>query len=232
MRSRGGMVAVLTLAVLVWAVAGCGGGGHRARTVASRAEAPSTGDSPSHVLPLPATYQQTCPRQQSYCGDWCTQEPSVRNSPLPASMRSSVRSAVRSTERGVVPFIRYNRAWWSVKTLWFSRPGYTGPVHIRGKRLDGDGEVGFGEAPELAALVLPPGLVEANQANGYREWPGGTFVHSAGCYGLQIDGRVQPHDHLPRNFLTQLGCGALEWSGEALSGHAGMRRPAWNSCLV
>jgi hypothetical protein len=77
--------------------------------------------------------------------------------------------------------------WWAIKTLWFSRPGYRGPVFIRGRRIGGPGKVVFGEEPSLIDPQLPPGPT-INGTHGWREWPGGTFVRSFGCYAWQIDG--------------------------------------------
>jgi hypothetical protein len=73
------------------------------------------------------------------------------------------------------------------KTLWYAEPTYDGPALIRGARLDAPGEVGFGEGPQAAALVIPPGAT-VNDIAGIREAPGGTWLRSPGCYAWQVDG--------------------------------------------
>lgn len=89
---------------------------------------------------------------------------------------------------GIVAFAHGpGTTWWNAKTIWFSYPRYRGPVFIRGRRLDGPGKTVFGEEPALIDPELPPGST-VNGTNGWREWPGYTFVHSLGCYAWQIDG--------------------------------------------
>jgi len=92
-------------------------------------------------------------------------------------------------EHGVLALSRQSprSPWWAIKTLWFSHPRYRGPVLVRGRRLDGPAKVVFGEEPSLIDPQLPPGPT-INGTHGWREWPGGTFVHSFGCYAWQIDG--------------------------------------------
>jgi hypothetical protein len=79
--------------------------------------------------------------------------------------------------------------WRSFKTLWAVDARYTGPVMIRGARLDKPGAMFFGEAPTADELIIPAGET-LNEYNGARTAPGGTYVHAAGCYGYQVDG---PH---------------------------------------
>jgi hypothetical protein len=81
----------------------------------------------------------------------------------------------------------YGNGWYAVKTLWFGRPSYQGPVLIRGRRLDAPGRVVFGGTPAVLDPQLPPGLT-LNRTGGWREWPGGTWLRSPGCYAWQIDG--------------------------------------------
>jgi hypothetical protein len=95
-------------------------------------------------------------------------------------------------ERGVLVFARPRRrdplkSWRSLKTLWFAQPGYQGPVLIRGRQLDGPHETVFGEGPTVIDPQLGPGPT-LNGTNGWREWPGGTWLHRPGCYAWQIDG--------------------------------------------
>jgi hypothetical protein len=78
--------------------------------------------------------------------------------------------------------------WYGFKTLWFVEPTYSGPVLIRGVRIDGIGPVGFGEAPVIGHLIIPPGPTMNEGSDGYRQAPGGAFVKASGCYGWQVDG--------------------------------------------
>jgi hypothetical protein len=93
-----------------------------------------------------------------------------------------------SVNQGVITFGPSNhRGWYAVKTLWFARPNYQGPAFLRGRQLDGRHKIVFGEAPSLIDPQLPPGPT-LNGMNGWREWPGGTWLRAAGCYAWQIDG--------------------------------------------
>jgi hypothetical protein len=94
-------------------------------------------------------------------------------------------------KHGVLAFYRTpdTSPWWTIKTLWFSYPRYQGPVLIRGRRLGRSSKVVFGEDPSLTDPQLPPEPT-INGTHGWREWPGGTFVHSFGCYAWQVDGRT------------------------------------------
>ena len=80
----------------------------------------------------------------------------------------------------------YPGRWLFVKTLWFAFPTYQGPILLRGRQLDGTGPLAMGEPPTVDPQ-LPAGPT-ANGEGGFREWPGGTWVKAAGCYGWQVDG--------------------------------------------
>jgi hypothetical protein len=75
-----------------------------------------------------------------------------------------------------------SRLWGGQKVLWFVLPSYTGPVLIRGGRLDAKGEVRFevGNVPPKE-LFIPAGT-------GARERPSYTRLKGPGCYAYQVDG--------------------------------------------
>ncbi|MEV0592046.1 hypothetical protein [Nonomuraea cavernae] len=77
--------------------------------------------------------------------------------------------------------------WRGKKSVWFADPSYQGPVLLRGMRLDAPGDVAFGESPDSLAVQIPPGP-GVNVSDGYRHWPGSTWVREPGCYGLRADG--------------------------------------------
>jgi hypothetical protein len=88
-----------------------------------------------------------------------------------------------------------SRSWGGQKVLWFALPTYTGPVLIRGARIDGTGTVRFGQDPVPAKELLisgpqqaiPGGVTPPKDAR-YR--PSTTRVQGPGCYAFQIDGRT------------------------------------------
>jgi hypothetical protein len=92
-----------------------------------------------------------------------------------------------SAKRGLLRFQRQQRGWFRLKTLWFARPSYQGPLLIRGRRLDAPGQIVMGEGPTVIDPQLPPGPT-VNDYNSWRTWPGGTYVRAPGCYGWQVDG--------------------------------------------
>jgi hypothetical protein len=75
--------------------------------------------------------------------------------------------------------------WDGTKVLW-TVPTYTGPYIVRGRQLDGPGELRFDQGPEWSRklhdelrLVGPYALLN----------PAATFLRSPGCYAYQVDGR-------------------------------------------
>jgi hypothetical protein len=77
--------------------------------------------------------------------------------------------------------------WYVAKTGWIASPDYEGPILIRGRQLDGPHKVALGGAPALVDPQLGPGPT-LNGTGGWREWPGGTWLRTPGCYAWQIDG--------------------------------------------
>ena len=78
-----------------------------------------------------------------------------------------------------------DKTWGGKKVLWAIDPTLTGPVLIRGRQLDGPGQVAF-EDPVMLELVLNTGSYEG-QVGGWKDNPGYTRVRSPGCYAYQID---------------------------------------------
>lgn len=101
-----------------------------------------------------------------------------------------VRPSGSFSVSGVVTVLRpsISGGWMGPKTDWYVVPPYDGPVLIRGSRTDASGPVGFGEQPLTSALIIPPGPTVSGAIEGYRTSPGGIWVKSAGCYGVQVDG--------------------------------------------
>ena len=82
----------------------------------------------------------------------------------------------------------YGSGWSGNKVLWWVVLTYTGPLLIRGHRLDGREFLRFerGSPPPLE-LRIPAGRGTA-YANGARDRPSYTRVRAAGCSAYQIDG--------------------------------------------
>ncbi len=79
--------------------------------------------------------------------------------------------------------------WYLLKVLWVGDPqAYTGPILVRGKQLDGTGELRFGPGASPAdelQLDADAGLVSGGD---WFDWPGYTRLKSPGCYAYQVDG--------------------------------------------
>jgi hypothetical protein len=83
----------------------------------------------------------------------------------------------------IAPAVNFgSRAWSGPKVLWLVLPSYTGPILIRGRRLDAKGDVRFdrGDVPPKE-LLIPASI-------GARDRPSYTRVEGPGCYAYQVDG--------------------------------------------
>jgi hypothetical protein len=84
--------------------------------------------------------------------------------------------------------------WGGEKTLWYADPTYQGRALIRGRRIDGTGEVRFDYAEGKS--LQPEALFDtrlSRQPNGqWPSWIGATRlrVDSPGCYAFQVDGDI------------------------------------------
>jgi hypothetical protein len=78
------------------------------------------------------------------------------------------------------------------KVLWVGAASYSGPVLIRGGRLDRSGWVkfaqGMGSAPVVEMRLQEPTAGSPGEEPGWREWPSYTYVPAAGCFAYQVDG--------------------------------------------
>lgn len=83
----------------------------------------------------------------------------------------------------------YGSQWSGAKVLWIVDPTYTGPLLIRGGRLDGPDPVRFENGSEPAPeLWLPTPTAPASSSSGWRNFPSYTRLRSPGCYMYQVDG--------------------------------------------
>jgi hypothetical protein len=89
----------------------------------------------------------------------------------------------------------------SQKVAWIANPSYTGPIRIRGGRIDGDGHLLLGgpdnhwrgaSLKTVDGTDLYPELdfLESNtlSSSNWRIWPSATYIDKAGCYAWQVDG--------------------------------------------
>ena len=73
--------------------------------------------------------------------------------------------------------------WFDLKVIWAISPRYKGPVLVRGRQIDGRGEVGFGSGGiPYEELQLPP-VAETR----WRDYGTRLRVRRGGCFALQID---------------------------------------------
>ena len=89
------------------------------------------------------------------------------------------------------------------KVVWIADPNYTGPIRIRGGRIDGSGQLLLG-GPDNQWRGAPVNRVEgtdlypeldfleshtsANPPSTWRTWPSATYISTPGCYAWQVDG--------------------------------------------
>ncbi|MFJ2032794.1 hypothetical protein [Streptosporangium sp. NPDC087985] len=66
-------------------------------------------------------------------------------------------------------------------------PALTTPVLIRGRQLDGPGDVRFDD-PAVEELLLDP--TKDALPGGWRDYPSLTRLRTPGCYAYQIDAAV------------------------------------------
>jgi hypothetical protein len=80
--------------------------------------------------------------------------------------------------------------WLRSKVFWYVKPSYRGRVLIRGRRLDADGSLRFGEQRLSRQLRIRPGqsVMWDHQPDGSRGLPSSVRAVAAGCYGVQMDG--------------------------------------------
>ena len=96
--------------------------------------------------------------------------------------------------RSILALVRpdtWGRRWAGEKVFWLVRPDYSGPVLIRGRRLDGWQWMRFddGKRPPAEIRIRPGETVKwTRQARGSRGRPSYVRVRAPGCYGVQIDG--------------------------------------------
>jgi hypothetical protein len=92
--------------------------------------------------------------------------------------------------------------WGALKTVWLTRPGYHGPLVVRGRELDGSAPVDLGGDPGMKHYVLPSGP-DINGGDGYRPGISYVWLKRPGCYGFQMDGITFSHhvvvDVLPKS---------------------------------
>jgi hypothetical protein len=208
-------VRLLLMLASVGALAGCA----RAEapdTAAERAEArratsetktPSGDDQFARLRARPL--RAAAPRPGAGCPDPSSQDIALVPS-IPAEVARGI-GPVYFAFPGIPRFLDFfppteggsvaGRKWRSAEVAWASDAGYSGPVLVRGRKVNARSRVGFGssERPELE-LRLPAGRwAEADErlriwgrpvrpAQGWRVAVVDVRVREGGCYFLQIDG--------------------------------------------
>jgi hypothetical protein len=86
------------------------------------------------------------------------------------------------------------------KVSWFADPSYSGPIRIRGGRIDGSGRLLLGgghhggapvktvEGTDLYAELILETDVTSTTRSPWRVWPSFTYIATPGCYAWQVDG--------------------------------------------
>jgi hypothetical protein len=91
------------------------------------------------------------------------------------------------------PRDRTPEGWYGIKDIWVINGSYSGPVLIRGGRIDGAGSIELGWnpiTPRRGSLRIDSGSpsLQANSTTGWRSVPAAAYIRAPGCYAYQIDG--------------------------------------------
>jgi hypothetical protein len=86
--------------------------------------------------------------------------------------------------------LHYLRGWgyegWDGTKLLWTVPGYVGPYIVRGRQLDGAGELRFDQGPSWSNKLHRELRLDGPYP---RLNPAATFLRNPGCYAYQVDGR-------------------------------------------
>lgn len=99
-----------------------------------------------------------------------------------------VYPVVDASGRGMVGArpVAGRRGFFVYKVLFIIAPRYTGPVLVRGRRLDARGGVWFGFG--RGALSMEGQIRRGGDGRAWRGFPSSSYVKADGCYGYQMDG--------------------------------------------
>ncbi len=98
------------------------------------------------------------------------------------ALSNEVEDATFSLQR-----VPHENSDYRAKTSWVSKPDYSGPILIRGRRLDGKGTLRFsqgGSEPEEDLHLNAPSRTDSTR---WSFWPSSMYVPGPGCYGVQVD---------------------------------------------
>ena len=77
--------------------------------------------------------------------------------------------------------------WLYAKVLWAGAPSFRGPVLVRGRQLDGTGELRFERGSDPANELKLHTNDRSPDAAGWIDWPSYTRFRGPGCYAYQVD---------------------------------------------
>jgi hypothetical protein len=184
-------ITVLTSAVLLalLLLAGCAGG----------ASAPSGVPTPTVLRPSGTPDPLTLLQQRSLHlpalapGEACVAAPGKQVSPdLGPALGKGPIYLVGYGTHGIISIFNGNEdgGWYYLKTLWAAPPDFHGLFLLRGRQIDGAGEVRFSR--DVTANPAPQAEFSSEQAggtlSGWLPWINYVRVRALGCYGVQVDG--------------------------------------------
>jgi hypothetical protein len=96
----------------------------------------------------------------------------------------------------------HDRGWRAQKVIWVVDRSYSGPLLLRGGRIDGPGDLRFshylgavgysgsgsGDTRHHAQLVYVRGGLNAPDQHILDSYPGDIYAKTGGCYAIQVDG--------------------------------------------
>jgi hypothetical protein len=78
--------------------------------------------------------------------------------------------------------------WLYLKVLWIVDPVYKGQTLVRGRQIDGSGELRFERGPDPATELQLAQETALTGSDSWPNWPTYTRLKGQGCYAYQIDG--------------------------------------------
>jgi hypothetical protein len=93
-------------------------------------------------------------------------------------------------ERGVYDYTGaiQEGGWYLLKVLWIGDPSYKGAALVRGRQVDGPGELRFNEGANPSSELRLHTDAGNPTASGWNNWPSYTRLRGPGCYAYQVDG--------------------------------------------